>query len=240
MLALMTCTMAVSVPIMMVGGILMAMREDLGLSWLLAVVVPALFLCVGARGVADGAQLPPGAGADRRGQPDPARADHRHPGGARVRARAAGDRALREGQRRPHRGVGPGGPLDGHDVPAGDADRERLQRGRDLVRRPPGRLRADGGRRADRLPQLPDADPDVDHDGHVHADDGAAVVGVRRPDRRGARHPHQRRAADRRRCASCRCTATSTSRASASPTPARSSRCSPTSASACGPARPSR
>jgi ATP-binding cassette subfamily B protein len=47
MLALMTCTMAVSVPIMMVGGILMAMREDLGLSWLLAIVVPALFLAVG-------------------------------------------------------------------------------------------------------------------------------------------------------------------------------------------------
>ncbi len=47
MLALMTCTMAVSVPIMMVGGILMAMREDFGLSWLLAIVVPALFLAVG-------------------------------------------------------------------------------------------------------------------------------------------------------------------------------------------------
>ena len=47
MLTLMTCTMAVSVPIMMVGGVVMAMREDLGLSWLLAIVVPALFLCVG-------------------------------------------------------------------------------------------------------------------------------------------------------------------------------------------------
>ena len=47
MLALMTCTMAVSVPIMMVGGVLMAMREDLGLSWLLAIVVPTLLLCVG-------------------------------------------------------------------------------------------------------------------------------------------------------------------------------------------------
>ncbi|KRF12931.1 ABC transporter ATP-binding protein [Nocardioides sp. Soil796] len=47
MLALMTCTMAVAVPIMMVGGVLMAMREDLGLSWLLAIVVPALFLAVG-------------------------------------------------------------------------------------------------------------------------------------------------------------------------------------------------
>ncbi|MDT0200828.1 ABC transporter ATP-binding protein [Nocardioides sp. AE5] len=47
MLALMTCTMAVAVPIMMVGGILMAMREDLGLSWLLAVMIPALFVVVG-------------------------------------------------------------------------------------------------------------------------------------------------------------------------------------------------
>jgi ATP-binding cassette, subfamily B, multidrug efflux pump len=47
MLALLGCTLAVQVPIMMVGGIVMAMREDLGLSWLLAVVVPALFLSVG-------------------------------------------------------------------------------------------------------------------------------------------------------------------------------------------------
>lgn len=47
MLALMTCTMAVIVPIMMVGGILMAMREDLGLSWLLAVMIPVLFVVVG-------------------------------------------------------------------------------------------------------------------------------------------------------------------------------------------------
>jgi ATP-binding cassette, subfamily B, multidrug efflux pump len=47
MLTLMSCTLAATVPIMMVGGVVMAMREDLGLSWLLAVVVPALFLSVG-------------------------------------------------------------------------------------------------------------------------------------------------------------------------------------------------
>jgi ATP-binding cassette subfamily B protein len=47
MLVLMTCTMMVAAPIMMVGGVLMAMREDIGLSWLLAVCVPALFLAVG-------------------------------------------------------------------------------------------------------------------------------------------------------------------------------------------------
>ncbi len=47
MLVQMTTTMGATVPIMMVGGILMAMREDLGLSWLLAVVVPALLISVG-------------------------------------------------------------------------------------------------------------------------------------------------------------------------------------------------
>jgi ATP-binding cassette subfamily B protein len=46
MLAMLTLTMMVSAPIMMVGGVLMAMREDLGLSWLLAVSVPALFVVV--------------------------------------------------------------------------------------------------------------------------------------------------------------------------------------------------
>ncbi len=47
MLVLLGCTLLVTAPIMMVGGIVMAMREDLGLSWLLAVCVPALVLVVG-------------------------------------------------------------------------------------------------------------------------------------------------------------------------------------------------
>jgi ATP-binding cassette subfamily B protein len=37
----------VSAPIMMVGGIVMAIREDFGISWILAVSVPALVLAVG-------------------------------------------------------------------------------------------------------------------------------------------------------------------------------------------------
>ena len=41
-------TMLVSAPIMMVGGIIMAVREDLGLSWLVAVAVPVLALSVAA------------------------------------------------------------------------------------------------------------------------------------------------------------------------------------------------
>jgi ATP-binding cassette subfamily B protein len=47
MLVLMTCTMMVAAPIMGIGGIIMALRQDVGLSWLMAVSVPALVICVG-------------------------------------------------------------------------------------------------------------------------------------------------------------------------------------------------
>ena len=42
----MGAAMMVSAPIMMIGGIIMALREDVGLSWLVAVAVPALALSV--------------------------------------------------------------------------------------------------------------------------------------------------------------------------------------------------
>lgn len=47
MLVLMTFTMLIAAPIMMVGGILMALREDVGLSWLVVVAVPVLAIVVG-------------------------------------------------------------------------------------------------------------------------------------------------------------------------------------------------
>jgi len=47
MLVLLACTLMVMAPIMMVGGIVMAIREDVGLSWLVAVTVPVLALCLG-------------------------------------------------------------------------------------------------------------------------------------------------------------------------------------------------
>ena len=47
MLVLMSCTLMVAAPIMMVGGVVMAMREDFGLSWLLAVAVPTLIVAIG-------------------------------------------------------------------------------------------------------------------------------------------------------------------------------------------------
>ena len=88
MLVLMACTIAVSAPIMMVGGVIMALREDFGLGWILAVVVPALFLSVGLVVSRMVPELPQDAGPHRRGQPGAARADHRHPRRARLRPRA--------------------------------------------------------------------------------------------------------------------------------------------------------
>lgn len=40
-------TMMVTAPMMMIGGVIMALREDIGLSWLVAVAVPLLAICVG-------------------------------------------------------------------------------------------------------------------------------------------------------------------------------------------------
>ncbi len=46
MLVLLSCTMLVSAPIMCVGGVIMALREDAGLSWLVAVAVPVLVVAI--------------------------------------------------------------------------------------------------------------------------------------------------------------------------------------------------
>ena len=47
MLVVTTCTMLVAAPITMVGGVVMAVREDVGLSWLVAVAVPLLAASIG-------------------------------------------------------------------------------------------------------------------------------------------------------------------------------------------------
>ncbi|HTW75226.1 MAG TPA: ABC transporter ATP-binding protein [Steroidobacteraceae bacterium] len=46
-LVAMTCTMMISAPIMCIGGIIMALHEDLGLSWLMGVSVPLLAASIG-------------------------------------------------------------------------------------------------------------------------------------------------------------------------------------------------
>ncbi|MEU2612722.1 ABC transporter ATP-binding protein [Micromonospora sp. NPDC007271] len=47
MLVLLTCTMLVAAPIMSIGGVVMALREDVGLSWLMLVCVPVLAVALG-------------------------------------------------------------------------------------------------------------------------------------------------------------------------------------------------
>jgi ATP-binding cassette subfamily B multidrug efflux pump len=48
MLVLMTCTLLVSAPILAIGGVVMALRQDVQLSWLMAVSIPLLLVVVGS------------------------------------------------------------------------------------------------------------------------------------------------------------------------------------------------
>src|SRR5579862_8628106 len=94
MLVLLSMTMLVTAPIMCVGGIVMALRENLGLSKLLLV-------CIGdgrqrrSHHRPDDPEVPDHAAEDRHRKPRATRADHRHAGRTRVRARAGGGRAVR-------------------------------------------------------------------------------------------------------------------------------------------------
>ena len=47
MLVVMACTLAVAAPITVVGGVVLALQQDMGLSWLLVLSLPALALSVG-------------------------------------------------------------------------------------------------------------------------------------------------------------------------------------------------
>ena len=46
-LVLMSCTLMVTAPMLSIGGVIMAIRQDAQLSWLIAVAVPVLLVCVG-------------------------------------------------------------------------------------------------------------------------------------------------------------------------------------------------
>lgn len=46
MVVLMTCTLFVSAPMLAIGGVIMALQQDVGLSWLMAVSIPVLLVAV--------------------------------------------------------------------------------------------------------------------------------------------------------------------------------------------------
>jgi len=47
LLVVMSCTMVLAAPVTIVGGVIMALRQDAGMAWLLAVSMPALAICLG-------------------------------------------------------------------------------------------------------------------------------------------------------------------------------------------------
>jgi len=47
MIVLMTCTLFVSAPMLAIGGVVMALQQDVGLSWLMVVSVPVLLISIG-------------------------------------------------------------------------------------------------------------------------------------------------------------------------------------------------
>ena len=81
------------------------------------------------------------------------------------------------------------------DVPDGQPGHQPVERRRALARRLPHRVRPDADRIAGGLPELPDPDPDVGGDGHLHDLHDPPGVGVGRPHPGGARHASRRCAA---------------------------------------------
>ncbi len=103
-----------------------------------------------------------------------------------------------------------GRPAAGADLPDRDAGAQRCRASRCCGSAPSAVDDGDDAdRRADRVPDLPDADPDVRDDGDLHADDGAARGRLRRAHRRGARHRVVRGGRGERRHRPRRCAATS-------------------------------
>ncbi len=182
MLVLMTLNFMVTTPIMSIGGIIMALREDAGLSWLVWVSVPLLFVVVGflvrlllplfriMQERIDGIN---GVLREQILGIRVVRAFVREPFEARRYATANDALTARERQgRQPVRA----------DVPRDHDDPAPGHRGGAVVRRAQGRRGRDPGRVAHCLPPVPSADPDRRDDGRFHGDDDPARGGERRAD----------------------------------------------------------
>ncbi|CAM5267264.1 hypothetical protein SALBM135S_04847 [Streptomyces alboniger] len=225
-LALMAFTLMVSAPIMCVGGIVMALGQDVPLSGVLLVaVVPVLGLSVSL--------------IVRRLRPLFRTMQERLDTVNRVlREQITGNRVIRAFVRDAYekdRFRGANTDLTEvsarhrqaarADVPDRHDRREHLLHRGGVVRRPPHRRRWHADRRAHRVPRLSHADRDVRDDGHLHVHDGAARGGLRRAHRGGPGAPRAAWCPRPPRCASCAATATWRSRPPASATPAPRSPC---------------
>ena len=181
MLVLMSCTLMVMAPIMMVGGIVMAIHVDVGLSWLVAVTVPVLAILLGLiitrmvpsfrlmqgridevnrllREQITGVRV---VRAFVREPLETKRFENANSDLTSVAVRAGRYQALMFPTVMLVANVASVGVLwfGGHRVDSGD----------------------DAGRRPDGVPLVPHADRDVGDDGHLHDDDDPEVGGLRRP-----------------------------------------------------------
>ena len=182
MLAIMTFTLLLSAPIMCVGGIILALNQDVPLSSLLLVAVPLLGVIVLL--------------IISRMRPLFRQMQERLDGINRVlREQIAGVRVIRAFVREPQeRDRFAGASTQLFDVSLGAGKLMALMFpsvmlvlnlstvGGGLVRRPPHRRRQHADRLADGVHHLPGADPDVGDDGHVHVHARAAGRGERGTD----------------------------------------------------------
>ena len=193
MLVLLTCTMLVAAPIMCVGGVIMALREDVGLSWLMVVCVPVLVVAIGlviVRMVPQFRLMQERIDAVNRVLREQitgirvVRAFVREPqrdGAVRRRQHATlTDVALRAGRLQALMFPIVMLVLNVSSVAVLWFGADRIDAGQMQI----GALTA--------FLELPDADPDGGHDGHVHGDHDPARGGLRRAHHRGARTPSRR------------------------------------------------
>ena len=184
MVVLMGLNMMIIAPILAVGGIILALRQDVPLSGILVVVLPIMALIVGTLMYQGAAAVPGDAGEGRPGQPGHPRGAQRHPRHPGVRPDAPRGGALRRRQHRPDRDLAEGQPdVRDHD-PAAHGGVQPDERRDPVVRRDPGRQRRDADRQPHRVPAVRHADPVRGDDGRVHVHHGPAG---RRLLRRGSR-----------------------------------------------------
>ena len=201
MLVVMACTMAIAAPITMVVGVILALRQDVGLSVILVVAMPVAGVVLGLLV----SQMVPAFRLMQERIDQVNRV---------LREQITGIRVVRAFVREPQEarrfgeanddltdGVAAGRPADVVDVPDREPAHQRVERRRAVARREPRELGPHPGRHPRRVPHLPRADPHVGRDGDLHGLDDPARVGVGRPHPGGARHRPERRPARRTRCA---------------------------------------
>ena len=198
----MVLTVMITAPIMAVGGIILAVRQDGPLSLLLVVVLPIMAVFIGtvmSRAIPLFRAMQ--AKLDRINQVMRETLAGVRVIRAFVRTRHE-EAPLRRREPRPVRHVHPGQPAVRGDHPGDDADPQPVDGRDDVVRGDPGRQRRDADRQPDGVPAVPDADPVLGADGRLHVRVRAPRRRVRRSHQGGPRH---RAARSTTRCALSPC-----------------------------------